>query len=237
MRVALVGYGKMGQSIEKILLERGHSISKTISIDNPREITEITRENTDVAIEFTAPEAACANVIACIRQGVPVVSGSTGWLDHFAEVEKATRECNGAFFYASNYSLGVNIFFKLNRILAQMMDGHDYETSMVEIHHLQKLDAPSGTAITLAEGLIAKLKEKNGWVNETSIQKDKIGIVSERIENVPGTHIVKYTSDIDTIEISHIAHSRKGFAMGAVLAAEWIMGKTGVFSMDDLLNL
>lgn len=236
MRVALVGYGKMGKAIEQILLERNHTISKTISIDNPQEISEITSENTDVAIEFTAPEAAFNNITTCIGQGVSVVSGSTGWLDNFTEVEELVNSNSGGFFYASNYSLGVNIFFKLNKVLAKMMNGHEYHSSMLEVHHTQKLDAPSGTAITLAEGMIENIENKSGWVNEPTNQSDKIGIVSERTENVPGTHVVKYESDIDAIEISHVAHSRKGFAMGAVLAAEWLVGKKGVFSMDDLLN-
>ncbi|MFY0626667.1 MAG: 4-hydroxy-tetrahydrodipicolinate reductase [Reichenbachiella sp.] len=236
MKVALVGYGKMGQAIEKILLERGHTISKTISINNPDDIQNIDSDNTDVAIEFTAPESAFANISNCLSNGVPVVSGSTGWLDQYIEVEKLCKEKKGGFFYASNYSLGVNIFFKINQVLAKMMNGHGYESSMLEVHHTQKLDAPSGTAITLAEGLIENLKEKTSWINEAANQKDQIGIISERKENVPGTHVVTYESDIDTLEISHVAHSRKGFAMGAVLAAEWLVGKEGVFSMEDLLN-
>lgn len=237
MRVALVGYGKMGKAIEEILIERGHSVSKKISIDNPAELEEITPENTDVAIEFTAPESAFSNIMSCLKNGVAVVSGSTGWLDKYDEVKEFTESNDGAFFYGSNYSLGVNIFFKLNEYLAKLMSGREYDASMVEIHHTQKLDAPSGTAISLAEGLINNHDKKSSWVNEKTNQEDQLGIVSERIENVPGTHDVQYDSEVDFIKISHVAHSRKGFALGAVIAAEWIQGKKGVFSMDDLLNL
>ncbi|MGL1888051.1 MAG: 4-hydroxy-tetrahydrodipicolinate reductase [Reichenbachiella sp.] len=237
MKVALVGYGKMGQTIEAILVERGHTISKIISINNPEEMIEITSDNTDAVIEFTAPESAFNNISSCLKNGVPVVSGSTGWLDHYDEVKKYTEENNGAFFYASNYSLGVNIFFKLNEYLAKLMSGKEYTPSMVEIHHTQKLDAPSGTAITLAEGLMANTDKITGWVNEPTNQKDQLSIVSERIEKVPGTHDVQYDSEVDQIKISHVAHSRKGFALGAVIAAEWLKDKKGVFSMNDLLNL
>ncbi len=236
MNIALVGYGKMGKAIEEILINRGHNVSYKISIDNPEDLEKINDSNTDVAIEFTAPDAAFQNIKSCLEHKVPVVSGSTGWLDKYDEVKKITEENGSAFFYASNYSLGVNIFFKLNQMLAKMMNGRDYQVDMVEIHHTQKLDAPSGTAITLAEGLIDNLEEKSGWLNEQTTQKDQIGIVSERIENVPGTHDVTYSSDVDTIKISHVAHSRKGFALGAVLAAEFLAGKSGVYSMDDLLK-
>ena len=237
MNIALVGYGKMGQAIEKILIERGHNVPKIINIDNAKQITEITVDNTDVVIEFTAPEVAFENIMTCLKAGVPVVSGSTGWLDHFSEVQSFCETNQTGFFYASNYSLGVNIFFKLNKVLAQMMNGRGYDTSMVEVHHTQKLDAPSGTAITLAEGLIDHLENKSSWLNQKTTNDDKIGIVSERIENVPGTHIIEYTSDIDTIKIEHVAHNRQGFALGAVLAAEFLAGKSGVYSMDDLLKL
>jgi 4-hydroxy-tetrahydrodipicolinate reductase len=236
MRIGLVGYGKMGQTIEKVLLSRGHSIAKVINIDNVGEISAISNDNTDVVIEFTSPESAFENIMSCLKNKVPVVSGSTGWLDRFGEVEKYCEDYQAGFFYASNYSLGVNIFFKLNEHLAKMMNGRGYESSMVEIHHTQKLDAPSGTAITLAEGLIANTKDKNNWVNEESSNPQALQIISERIDKVPGTHDVSYDSDVDTIKISHVAHSRKGFALGAVLAAEFLVGKSGVFSMDDLLK-
>ncbi|PIB35470.1 4-hydroxy-tetrahydrodipicolinate reductase [Reichenbachiella sp. 5M10] len=237
MKVGLVGYGKMGQAIEKILIERGHQVSKIITVDNPAELNEIAPDNTDVVIEFTAPESAFYNIKTCLQNGVPVVSGSTGWLDKFEEVSAIAIENQVGFFYASNYSLGVNVFFKLNEFLAKMMNGKGYDSSMVEIHHTQKLDAPSGTAITLAEGMMKHLEEKKNWVNEKTQAADELGIVSERIENVPGTHDVQYDSEVDTIKISHVAHSRKGFALGAVVASEWLVGKSGVFSMDDLLQL
>lgn len=235
MNIALVGYGKMGKAIEQILIERGHQISYIVK--NTEDINNINPENTDAVIEFTNPESAYNNIITCLKNGVAVISGSTGWLDKYDEVKEYALANDRAFFYGSNYSLGVNIFFKLNKVLAQLMDGQEYQSSMVEIHHTQKLDAPSGTAITLAEGMIDNLSQKNGWVNEPTNETSKIGIVSERVENVPGTHDVQYDSEVDTIKISHVAHSRKGFALGAVVAAEWIKGKKGVFSMDDLLNL
>lgn len=236
MKVGLVGYGKMGQAIEKILLKKGHSVSKIINIDNVDELGDIKPDNTDVVIEFTAPESALNNIKTCLTNQVPVVSGSTGWLDHYDDVVKLCHDKNAGFFYASNYSLGVNIFFKLNAYLAKMMNGKGYDSSMVEIHHTQKLDAPSGTAITLAEGLIANSDNKSKWVNEKSSNPQELEIISERVDNVPGTHDVTYTSDVDTIKISHVAHSREGFAMGAVMAAEFMVGKSGVYSMDDLLN-
>lgn len=236
MKVGLVGYGKMGQAIEQILIGKGHSISKIINIDNIQEINEIKPENTDVVIEFTAPESALSNIKAVLGNKVPVVSGSTGWLEHYQEVVDFCNQQGTGFFYASNYSLGVNIFFKLNEQLAKMMNGQGYNSSMVEIHHTQKLDAPSGTAITLAEGLIANNADKSTWVNEPTENQEELEIISERVDNVPGTHDVTYTSEVDTIKISHVAHSRQGFAQGAVLAAEFLAGKRGVYSMDDLLN-
>lgn len=236
MKVGLVGYGKMGQAIEKILLDKGHSISKIINIDNTEEISEINPDNTDVVIEFTAPESALSNIKSVLANKVPVVSGSTGWLDHYDEVVEFCKGKETGFFYASNYSLGVNIFFKLNEQLAKMMNGQGYNSSMVEVHHTQKLDAPSGTAITLAEGLIAHNDSKKKWVNKKSQDPSELEIISERIDPAPGTHEITYDSDVDTIKISHVAHSRQGFAQGAVLAAEFMAGKKGVYSMNDLLN-
>lgn len=236
MRVALVGYGKMGRAIEQILISRGHQISKTININNVIEVNDITEENTDVVIEFTAPESAFNNIMACLHNRVPVVSGSTGWLDRFGEVESYCQEHATGFFYASNYSLGVNIFFKLNQQLAKMMSGRGYKTSMVEIHHTQKMDAPSGTAITLAEGILNNDEKIKSWINDESDNPETLSIISERIDKVPGTHDVSYDSEVDTIKISHVAHSRAGFAQGAVLAAEFMVGKSGVYSMDDLLQ-
>ncbi|WP_422359006.1 4-hydroxy-tetrahydrodipicolinate reductase [Reichenbachiella sp.] len=237
MNVGLVGYGKMGQAIEKILLSKGHSISKVINIDNADEISEMTPVNTDVVIEFTAPESALNNIKTVLGNKVPVVSGSTGWLDHYQEVVDFCQTQGTGFFYASNYSLGVNIFFKLNEQLAKMMNGKGYKSSMVEIHHTQKLDAPSGTAITLAEGVIANTEDKTKWVNGKSSNPEELEIISERVDPAPGTHDITYDSEVDTIKISHVAHSREGFAQGAVLAAEFLAGKKGVFSMDDLLKL
>lgn len=236
MRVGLVGYGKMGQAIESILIDRGHEISKIITIDNPEAIKEINSENTDVVIEFTTPQSAFANIMSCLKHSVPVVSGSTGWLDHYNEVVEYSQSYQVGFFYASNYSLGVNIFFKLNEQLAKMMNGREYNSAMVEIHHTQKVDAPSGTAITLAEGLIENNKNKTTWVNQPTNRPEELEILSERVDNVPGTHDITYTSEVDTIKISHVAHSRQGFAQGAVLAAEYMIGKSGVHSMKDLLN-
>ncbi|UXX78538.1 4-hydroxy-tetrahydrodipicolinate reductase [Reichenbachiella carrageenanivorans] len=236
MKVGLVGYGKMGQAIEKILLDRGHSISKIINIDNVNEVNEITPETTDVVIEFTAPESALSNIKAVLSNKVPIVSGSTGWLAHYQEVVDFCKKQDTGFFYASNYSLGVNIFFKLNQQLAKMMEGRGYSSEMLEIHHTQKLDAPSGTAITLAEGLIANNSDKTSWVNEPTDKAKELAIISERVDSVPGTHDVTYSSEVDTIKISHVAHNRQGFAQGAVMAAEYLAGKKGVYSMNDLLN-
>ena len=236
MKVGLVGYGKMGQAIERILLDRGHTISKIINIDNQAEISDIQPSNTDVVIEFTSPESALNNIKTVLKNQVPVVSGSTGWLDHYQEVVEVCEKNDTAFFYASNYSLGVNIFFKLNEQLAKMMNGQGYNSSMVEVHHTQKLDAPSGTAITLAEGILTHTDNKSRWVNEKSNNPEELEIISERIDPAPGTHEITYDSEIDSIKISHVAHSRQGFAQGAVLAAEFIFGKKGVFSMDDLLT-
>lgn len=236
MKVGLVGYGKMGQAIEKILLDKGHSISKIININNADEIKEITPDNTHVVIEFTAPESALNNIKAVLANKVPVVSGSTGWLDHYNEVVEFCEKQETGFFYASNYSLGVNIFFKLNEQLAKMMNGQGYESSMLEVHHTQKLDAPSGTAITLAEGLIANVDNKTKWVNQKTQNPEELEIISERVDPAPGTHEISYDSEVDTIKISHVAHSRQGFAQGAVMAAEFMVGKKGVYSMNDLLN-
>ncbi len=236
MKVGLVGYGKMGQAIEKILIEKGHQISKIVSIENIDEINDINPDNTDVVIEFTAPESAVSNIKAVLGNKVPVVSGSTGWLDQYDEVAEYCQSQGSGFFYASNYSLGVNIFFKLNEQLAKMMNGQNYNSSMVEIHHTQKLDAPSGTAITLAEGLMAHNKNKTSWVNRSTENPSVLEIISERIDPAPGTHEISYDSEVDSIKISHVAHSREGFAQGAVLAAEFMAGKKGVYSMDDLLK-
>lgn len=236
MNILLIGYGKMGRAIEQIALDRGHSIAGKIDVNNRAEMEVLPTEGVDVAIEFSAPEAAYANIKACLEKGWPVVSGTTGWLDYKAEVEKLTQENGGAFFYASNYSIGVNLFFRLNRTLARLMNKQPYEVAMKEIHHIHKLDAPSGTAITLAEGMVSEQESLEGWSLLPEKKEKHIPILSERTGEVPGTHVVTYTSDVDTIEISHMAHSRRGFALGAVVAAEWIQGKRGIFNMDDLLG-
>lgn len=227
----------MGKVIHDLLTARGHQISFTIDQENGYQLAALSPDNTDVAIEFSRPESAFDNISSCISRGVKVVSGTTGWLDRLPEIEKQVHETNGTFFYASNYSLGVNLFFSLNRKLAELMRDHDYEISMQEIHHTEKLDQPSGTAITLAEGVIEEIDSKSNWINEESTDKTKLSIISERKPNVPGTHTVSYTSNEDTIEITHTANSRKGFALGAVKVAEWIKDKQGMLDMDDFLKI
>jgi len=232
MKIALLGYGRMGKEIEKIALSRGHEIVIRKDVEDIIDITLA-----DVAIDFSVPNAAFNNITNCIENNVPVIAGTTGWLEKYEEVVAFCNQKNGAFLYASNFSVGVNIFFELNQQLAKMMRTlQDYEISMEEIHHTQKLDAPSGTAITLAQGIIENTSKK-GWELGTITSSQNISIVSKRIPDVPGTHTVWYSSEVDTIEIKHTAHSRKGFALGAVIAAEWIVGKTGVFSMKDVLNI
>ncbi len=238
MKIALIGYGKMGQEIERIALDRGHEIVLKIDVTNPEDLTLANLRKADAAIEFTTPNSATANYKLCFEAGVPVVSGTTGWLEHLPEVHEQCKTMNGTFFYASNYSLGVNLFFALNKKLAQLMgDRDEYKVMLKEIHHTQKLDAPSGTAITLAEGIMENISGKKLWVNQASDRSSELGIISERTGRVPGTHIVTYDSDVDYIEITHCAKSRKGFAFGAVLAAEYSNGKKGILSMNDLLNL
>ncbi len=238
MKIALIGYGKMGKEIEKIALDRGHEIVLKIDITNPEELTTANLQKADAAIEFTTPDSAVANYKLCFEAGIPVVSGTTGWLENLPKVHQLCKILNGTFFYTSNYSLGVNIFFALNKKLAQLMASHDeYSVEMKEIHHTQKLDAPSGTAITLAEGIIENIPAKKIWVNQPTDRTDEIGIISEREGLVPGTHIIKYDSEVDSIEITHLAKNRKGLAFGAVLAAEYSFGKKGILSMNDLLNL
>lgn len=238
MRIALLGYGKMGKVIEQIALQRGHEISAKIDISNRTDLLSINPENTDVVIEFSSPESAYGNLKFCMEFGLPTVSGTTGWLQHKSEIEKLCLENKGAFFYASNYSIGVNLFFELNKVLAKLMSPHidEYKVSTNEIHHTEKRDAPSGTAITLAQGLIENLGNKIKWVNNQIATDNEVAIWSSREGKVPGTHEVKYISDVDQIEIKHIAHSRNGFALGAVIAAEWIHGKTGIFGMQDMLG-
>lgn len=234
MKILLIGYGKMGKIIERIALERGHTIAGKIDVDNQHELETV---QADVAIEFSHPDAAFANVKKCIERGIPTVCGTTGWLTRKEEIHQACKDHNGSFFYASNYSLGVNIFFKVNEYLARMMNAFDaYEIRMDEIHHTEKKDAPSGTAITLAEGIIQHVDRKTKWAEENHERKDEIVVKSFRIDDVPGTHIIKYASAVDDIHIKHTAHSREGFAKGAVMVAEWLPGKKGVLGMDDFLK-
>lgn len=232
MKIALLGYGKMGKVIQRIALERGHDIVlRKKSSDSFEGL-----QNADVAIDFSVPDAAVTHISECLNNGIPVVSGTTGWLTDYDTMVDLCQEKNGAFIYGSNFSLGVNLFFELNVYLAKMMSKFDaYKASMEEIHHTQKLDAPSGTAISLANGIIEN-STYEGWTIENP-KDNQLPIDAQRTENVPGTHSVFYTSDVDTIEIRHTAHSRDGFALGAVIAAEWIVGKKGVFSMKDVLNL
>jgi 4-hydroxy-tetrahydrodipicolinate reductase len=232
MRIALLGYGKMGKVIEKIALERGHEIvlrkDKNTSFEG--------LSSADVAIDFSIPSSAVENISACFQHGIPVISGTTGWLTRYQEMIDLCMANNGSFIYGSNFSLGVNVFFELNAYLAKMMANlKQYTASTEEIHHTQKLDAPSGTAITLAEGIIQN-SDYNNWTLETPI-RNEIHIEAKRIENVPGTHSVFYDSEVDQIEIKHTAHSREGFAFGAVIAAEWLVGKKGVYTMKDVLGL
>ena len=239
MNIALLGYGKMGHAIEEIATQKGHNVVCKVGIEN---LEDRTRENivkADVVIEFSSPDSAYENVMLCLENGVPVVCGSTGWLDKYEQVKKYCEEHNGGLIYASNFSVGVNIFFALNKKLAQLMAPHkEYKVDLKEIHHTQKLDAPSGTAITLAEQIMEKLEYKKKWVNNPSGIENELAIISERTDPAPGTHIINYHSDIDDICITHTAHSRKGFASGAVLAAEFLAKKkTGVYSMKDVLGI
>ncbi|MGS2761710.1 4-hydroxy-tetrahydrodipicolinate reductase [Sinomicrobium sp. M5D2P9] len=232
MKIALLGYGKMGKMIEQIAISRNHEI--VAKIDNEFTAEDIAKA--DVAIDFSVPSAAFGNITSCLENGVPVISGTTGWLDNYDKAVELCHRQKGAFIYASNFSLGVNIFFQLNEYLARMMANlEEYRVSMEEIHHTQKLDAPSGTAITLAEGII-KNSSKTGWQLDQA-GENEIPVTAKRIENVPGTHSIRYSGKVDDIEITHTAHNREGFALGAVIAAEWIIGKTGVFNMKDVLNL
>jgi 4-hydroxy-tetrahydrodipicolinate reductase len=234
MKIALLGYGKMGKAIERIALNRGHEIVLKINAS----IKDYYISDADVAIDFSIPDAAVSNISRCLNNGVPVISGTTGWLNDYDDIAQLCKEQDGAFIYASNFSLGVNLFFELNNYLAKLMQPQtQYKTAIEEIHHTQKLDAPSGTAITLAEGIIENSTAKDWHLDNNTQNPESISIEAKRIENVPGTHIIKYDSDIDSIHISHTAHNREGFALGAVVAAEWIIGKTGIFTMKDVLNI
>lgn len=234
MKIALLGYGRMGKEIEKIALQRGHEIVLKIKDQQAYDISIA-----DVAIDFSIPSAAFKNITNCFQNKVPVISGTTGWLDKYQEAIAICNQNKGSFIYASNFSLGVNIFFELNRQLAKMMSAWEgYDISMEEIHHTKKLDAPSGTAITLAEGIVEHTS-KQGWEldEDQEIGEHSIPIEAKRMPEIHGTHRIGYDSEIDSIEIKHTAHNRKGFALGAVIAAEWIVDKTGVYTMKDVLNL
>lgn len=238
MKIALIGYGKMGHAIEEIAVKKGHEIVLKINIDNVEDMTPESLRQADVAIEFTGPESAVENLQKCFEAGTPVVCGSTGWLKKWEDIKNACQEKEGALVYASNYSIGVNLFFELNTYLSKLMKDYDeYDVKMVEIHHTQKRDAPSGTAITLAEQILQNNSSKKNWINRPSNKKEDLEIVSERIDPAPGIHKIKYTSAIDNIEIIHTAHNRIGFAGGAVKAAEFLIGKKGIYNMKDVLGL
>lgn len=238
MKIALIGYGRMGKEIEKIALGRGHEIVLKIDVSNQDDLTVENLKKCDVAIEFTIPASAISNYHTCFEAGIPVVSGTTGWLDKKEEVYKKCTDTNGTFFYGSNFSVGVNLFFELNKKLAELMATRsEYQVEITEVHHTQKLDAPSGTAISLAEDIIKTLPSKNAWVNDQDAKDNELNIKSERVGQVPGIHTVRYESDVDFIEIAHSAKSRQGFAFGAVLAAEFCRDNKGILTMKDLLKL
>ena len=238
MNIALIGYGKMGKAIESVSIRRGHHIVLKIDLDNLQDLTIKNLKTADVAIEFTGPETAIHNLQVCLDAGVAVVSGSTGWLANFDSVRKAFVEKKGTLLYSSNFSIGVNIFFEINKKLASLMARHPgYNVDIEEIHHTQKKDAPSGTAITLAEQVLKEIPGKRQWVNEASTNENDLVIMSKRIDPAPGTHTVTYFSGVDDLQIIHTAHNREGFALGAVLAAEFIAGKTGIFEMKEVLGI
>jgi 4-hydroxy-tetrahydrodipicolinate reductase len=235
MRIALFGYGKMGKEIEALAIQRNHKIVLKV---NSKSASDIDLSNTDVAIEFSQPQHAVENILTCFDQDTPVVIGTTGWLEKLEYIKSLTKEKNQSCFYASNFSVGVNIFFEINRKLAKIMNTRsEYDVTLEEIHHIHKLDAPSGTAITLANDIINNLDRKEKWINSSSQDNKVIEITSVRTENVPGTHVVKYSSEIDDIELKHTANNRKGFALGALMAAEFIQDKKGFYGMPDILQI
>lgn len=240
MNIALIGYGKMGKAIEEIALERGHTIVAKINSSSP--LSEIDLTQVDVAIEFTKPELAVGHIQFCTEHSIPLVVGTTGWNDQLDQVTEMVNASEGSLLHASNFSIGVNIFFEINKKLAKLMSGQTgYQACLEEIHHLQKLDSPSGTAITLANGILESNNDYVSWVlgeeKAPHTAEGQLGVTSYRKPDVPGTHIIRYTSSVDTITISHEAHNRKGFALGSVIAAEWLIDKTGIFTMSDVLNL
>ncbi|MFT4666308.1 MAG: 4-hydroxy-tetrahydrodipicolinate reductase [Polaribacter sp.] len=237
MKILLLGYGKMGKAIEQEAINKGHEVVLKIGYRNTEELTIANIQKADVAIEFSRPEVAFDNIKLCIDAGVPVVSGTTGWLDKMEELKIYCHQKGGAFLYASNFSIGVNLFFQFNKILTKLMAPHgQYQPSIEEIHHTQKLDAPSGTAITLANGLLENFPDKKSWALSPTDDSEALTITAKRIDKVPGTHAISWDSEVDSIEIKHTAHSRKGFVVGALLAAEWMIGKEGCFGMEDVLK-
>lgn len=246
MKIALLGYGKMGKIIEKIAHDRKHEIVLKIDYDNQHDLTTENLQKADVAIEFSTPATVLGNIDQCFKASVPIVVGTTGWHEQITEIKSRYESSDKAFIYGTNFSVGVNIFFHINKVLAKLMNGHPYyDVQVEEIHHIQKLDSPSGTAITIAEGIIDNLDEKKNWINVLSDGNNPVDdnataadvlIESHRIDSVPGTHTVIYDSEVDTIEIKHTAHNRNGFALGAVLAAEWIKDKQGFYSVTDMFD-
>jgi 4-hydroxy-tetrahydrodipicolinate reductase len=247
MKIALLGYGKMGKIIEKIAIDRKHEIVLKIDLDNQHELTTENLKKADVAIEFSTPVTVLGNIEQCFKANIPVVVGTTGWYDKLEQIKRQSEQNNNALIYATNFSVGVNIFFHLNKILAKLMNGYPYyDVQVEEIHHTQKLDSPSGTAITIAEGIVENLESKKEWVNvltsdgdetaDENAKPDQLLIESFRIDSVPGTHTVLYDSEVDTIEFKHTAHNRNGFALGAVLAAEWIKDKKGFHPVNDMFD-
>lgn len=237
MKIALIGYGKMGKALDRLIEERGHEVCYRIDITKKDEIKDIAADNCDLAMEFSQPKTAFLNISTCLQNGVKVLAGTTGWMDKLGDVKKLVRELNGTFLYASNFSAGVNVFFDLSKWLAsKMKDQEQFDVAIEEIHHLEKLDTPSGTAIQLAKGIMQSYPSKSGWVNKKMTDKTKIGISSSRESNVSGIHTVRYVSALETIEIKHTAHDRDVFAAGALDVAEWMQSKSGVLTFDDYLK-
>jgi len=245
MNIALIGYGKMGQIIERFAIERGHEVVLKIGIDNLADLTVSNLRKADVAIDFSTPDAAINNIYTCFDANVPLVVGTTGWYGQLQEVKDECLRRNNTLLYGSNFSIGVNLFFHINEVLAKVMNNYPvYDVQVEEIHHTQKLDSPSGTAMTLAEGIIENMDRKSEWVNELDgspeievLKQEQVLIASQRIENIPGTHTVIYSSEVDEIELKHTAHNRAGFALGAVVAAEWLQNKQGFYNISDIFNL
>lgn len=238
LKILLVGYGKMGKVIEKIALEKGHTIVGIIDQGEEAKLKKFTSKNVDVAIEFTQPDSAPANIRTLLKHQIPVVSGTTGWLSEFEKIKSECLKLDGAFFYATNYSIGMNLFLYFNDVVSRVMNKyHNYDVEIHEIHHKEKKDSPSGSSITLANQILANLDRKDGWKNSGSVAKNDLSILSFREKTVPGTHSVIYSSDEDNIELKHLAHNRFGFGSGAVAAAEWLVGKKGVFGMKNMLEL